>query len=603
MAKDKLGLEWNVNSDEPLYNAMIWALSIGIVIVIATLILTKPAPESFTELYFNNHTTLPEYVTLNKTYPYSFSITNLENMNKTYNYTISEEYYIMDYSCEAPELWLTNTTETNDPALYIKDNKYAVGFDYEFKNGDKISVALVTPDNKDIYRIYISDDNIIFDGKKYNMTLSQGTHRFKMSVDESYIRITLDTYKFSYTTPKAYTHGYLNFQTHDTYAEFSNVYIEKSLKYNVYVRLADAVYKEQDILNATGKYYTDTPINLTSYTVKTSFRLNAVSLELRNNTMITYDKGILNITFNNVTEKFAVDEQSTNDITTKVSNESIKIYYNNEYITSIPNTEVAIMPQIIYTNATINNFYIKSDEAPITINYKLPQTKEVSSQLLTLNSLKYMSEKQDYEPTFTNITAGLNDTTEIKQFIEQEKVYTDDYRITVTYVDRKGTFNIAMADLDKNIYSLTIGNGTARLTYRNDTLQTKDVNVTILNTNKVYIDVKNNTLAVYLNSKRIFYQTAQTTNGILLFDYDSITLTNAQLQDRNTGKTTIYKKQQSECEPILLNKYIYNDEVSIQDKYITTIKENAIFTESFDIAKIQVTLDNGQEIHYWVKQI
>jgi len=112
MTKDALGLEWNKKNnkdsgkdpDDQLYTAMIWALSIGIVVVIVTLFITRPAPESFTELYFNNHTTLPEYITLNTSYSYSFTLHNLENKNTTYNYTISTEYFDLDYTCEKPEI-------------------------------------------------------------------------------------------------------------------------------------------------------------------------------------------------------------------------------------------------------------------------------------------------------------------------------------------------------------------------------------------------------------------------------------------------------------------------------------------------------------------
>ena len=154
MAKDALGLEWNrKDPDDPLYTAMIWALSIGIVVVIATLLLTRPAPESFTELYFNNHTMLPEYISLNVSYPYSFTIHNLENANTTYNYTVSTEYYDMDYSCEKPELYLEQSNSsristTNDPTLYIKESQYNISFNYEIKDGDaRIAFRLLDINN------------------------------------------------------------------------------------------------------------------------------------------------------------------------------------------------------------------------------------------------------------------------------------------------------------------------------------------------------------------------------------------------------------------------------------------------------------------------
>lgn len=141
MAKDKLGLDWNrkkkpqkKHDDNSLYNALIITLVIGIIVVIATLLLTRPAPESFTELYFNNHLSLPEYVEENTQYNFSFSINNLENRDMGYDYVVSADLYDINYACEQAELWLeqanvtdyeelmsqsydlpTRSTETKDP--------------------------------------------------------------------------------------------------------------------------------------------------------------------------------------------------------------------------------------------------------------------------------------------------------------------------------------------------------------------------------------------------------------------------------------------------------------------------------------------------------
>jgi hypothetical protein len=599
MAKDVLGLEWHKDPDEPLYNAMIWALSIGIIIVIVTLFLTRPAPESFSELYFNNHTSLPEFVQLNNSYPYSFSIHNLENTNTTYNYTVSEEYYILDYSCEAPEIWLN--TETNDPALYIKDTTYTVGFDYEIKRGNKVSVSIVTPNNETLYILYIERNKITLNNQVFEIP-QQNTNKFKMQVNSLDTVITLNDYTYQFPTPKRYTHGYINFNTYNTYAEFTNAYIEKSLKYPIYIRIPDAQYTEYDLKNETGRYYTDQPINLTEYTVKTSFRLNAVSLDLAD-VKIRAENNTVTITDNKTVQTYTITPQPINVITAKVNSTKINIYYNDEYVANINNPNTLITPQITYNNATINDFYVKSDESPVTIKYNIPEPREVTSQLLTVNNLKYMSETPDYNPTFNNITAGLKDNVEIQDLIEQEKITADDYRISTTYVDRNGILKIAMADANKNIYSVIIHNGTARIQYLNSSLQMIDTNVTVLRTNRVYIDARNNTLSVYFNNRRIFNQKAVTTNGILLFDYENLTITNAQLQDRKTGRLTTYRKQQSDCTPILLNRYIYNNNIFIPDKGLATLNDTAIFTQPFDIAKVQVSLNNSQEIHYWVKLI
>lgn len=616
MVKDKLGLEWRAKKhpDEPVYTILIIMLLVGAAIIITTAFLTRQAPEPYTELYYNDHIELPEYVNLDTGYDYSFSIHNLENTDKTYNYTVTTEYYALDYSCESPELWLTNKTETDDPALYIREERYGLGFDYDIKKGNKISLSLVEPKGREIYTIYIENDKIWMDDKKFNITKKEGPHRLRMSVDPTYIKVVIDSQIYRFSTPKEYTHGYIQLQTYDTYAEFTSMYIErgtdidmdkgieKDSRYPIYVKLADAIYHEQILMNTTGKYYVGTPINLTSYTVKTSFRLNAVSLDLRENVKIISDKNILMVTENNVTKTFKVDSGTVNTITTKVTNKSIQIYYNDEYVTSIGNNGTEITPQITYSNATIDDFYVKSDDAPLTIKYKIPYSRDINSNLITVETLKYISGASEYNPTFTNITEGLINDVSIRELMEQEKITTENYRITTSYIDADGRLKMALAGLGGNIYSIVIDDGKARIQYTSDNRsQTEEVNVTILNNNDMYVDARNGTLAFYFNSKRIFSQKAITTGGILLFDYDNVTLTSAKLQDRNTGEIITYQEQQSECTPILVKRYSYKDGIYLPDKGTATINGTSAFNQTFDIAKVQVSLDNGQEIHYWVR--
>lgn len=155
----------DITEDNTLYNTMIWTLIIGIVIVIATLFLTRPAPENFTELYFNNHQTLPKYVNLEEKYNYEFTIHNLENRNYQYDYTVSTELYNFDLSCERPDLWLegngTRKTETDDPALYITEPIYAITFNYQLVNSKYLLFKL---DNK--YEINITEETLSFNNKK-----------------------------------------------------------------------------------------------------------------------------------------------------------------------------------------------------------------------------------------------------------------------------------------------------------------------------------------------------------------------------------------------------------------------------------------------------
>lgn len=49
---------------------------------------TTKQPESYTELYFENHEKLPNKITPNKQYTFSFTINNLENRDITYPYEV-----------------------------------------------------------------------------------------------------------------------------------------------------------------------------------------------------------------------------------------------------------------------------------------------------------------------------------------------------------------------------------------------------------------------------------------------------------------------------------------------------------------------------------
>jgi hypothetical protein len=81
-----------MEEDESLYNAMIIALSIGIVIVILTLIFMRPPPEYFSELYYTNHTLLPRFIEQDNDYSFQVTIANHEESGRTYPVRIFAEH-------------------------------------------------------------------------------------------------------------------------------------------------------------------------------------------------------------------------------------------------------------------------------------------------------------------------------------------------------------------------------------------------------------------------------------------------------------------------------------------------------------------------------
>ena len=119
------------------------------------------------------------------------------------------------------------------------------------------------------------------------------------------------------------------------------------------------------------------------------------------------------------------------------------------------------------------------------------------------------------------------------------------------------------------------------------------------------IDETNGTVTVNINDKTLTTpQLTNATNGLVAFDYQNITLLSAQAEDKDSNTIRIYKRQTNpECNPILVNRYIYNNDTTILDKHAISINGFVKFNESFDIAKVQIDLDNGEEVHFWVKSI
>ncbi|MGV8086561.1 MAG: hypothetical protein ACP5N1_02935 [Candidatus Woesearchaeota archaeon] len=629
MAKDKLGLHWK-DPDDELYTAMIWALSIGIVIVIVTLFLTRPGPESFSELYFNDHTNLPEYINLNTEYNYSFSIHNLENKNITYNYTITTQYYDLDYTCEKPEIYLelinsTRITETNDPALYIKEYVYTVRFNYELKYGNNISFKLIDINNNPRYSININNDKLYYTANNYtqqfNLNKSNNNiHRFSMRVTPLLTLITLDSQTFNLTNNISYSNGFIQLETIDTYAEFSNFQITRgTINEPVTIRFSDAKYTKYKLAKDNNSYVSNDSINLTNYTIKTVFiAYSTLDLYLKNDMIISYDKNssILSVNNSNSISNYSINTtKSNNIITTNIANNTLELYYNDEYITTINTTTNNILPKIEYTNLTISDLYIKSNDAPITISYDIEPIIPTQKSILTVNSLLSFKEnisEVETIPTVNNITAGLT-TTEKDTFMEyynQEKINYTNYRTTIAYTDksRKNVFNIALSDLNGTIYSLTLDNTnrTATLIYTsNNTTIIVESPIVSSVTNRIILNINNNNLNITHNSRQIFNIKAdKLSDGIILFDYRNIVLSLAQIQDLLTSKVITLRKQANvACDPILTNEYVYTNTLDLLDTQIATIKEKTFFNQTFDIAKVQVNINDDQEIHYWVKLI
>jgi len=663
--------------DESLYNAMIWALSIGIIIVIATLFLTKPPEESFTELYFNNHQNLPEYVELGKQYNYSFTISNLENKDTQYNYTLTADLYSLDYGCENPQLYLeqynaskyeqsketipTRRAYSKEPSLLITEPEYGISVNYEIKSGQgQIVLGLMSIYDKPKYAVIISQKDskvylIAGNSTAYSATIPQ-KGRIHLRLTPENILLTLNNQDvISAKAPEDYTRGYPFLETTSTYALLTGTYIERGKeKEAVTIEYADAQYKTEtlrqeekpgimivypkflatantaiynkiyhqptinveEISRPSVEYYVNNSINLTSYTLKVSFT-GQVTTGFEDQLTARYSRNerIIEITSNGSSQNFTIIPKTPEVLTIDIDNNIARVSLNGK----------VLMENIVLTpgqrpflkaigSPTIEEFSVKSSTEPYVITYDLNLKKSVKYASLRgedfINTIKqaiYNNESTNMNTTTTSTTLADEQELMLQKYYETERLLWPNYRFTATYKSAgNSTLKLSMQGIADTIYSINITDTKIIFSYiKNDTQINATINVTAKATNRIVFDVLDNNAVLIYNDKTVLRDSLdRASGGLLLFDYDNINLTSAQVADKNSKMVRIYRRPLAEeCAPILINSASYTSTEYIKDNERKIFNAHAIFNEGFDIAKVQVSLGNGQEIHYWVKQI
>jgi len=81
--------------EDSLYNTLIIACIIGIIVVTA-LIFTNKTNEPFTELYFEDHQNLPREIELGKEYSFRFTVHNVGGKGVNYFYEFSKDNRLLD---------------------------------------------------------------------------------------------------------------------------------------------------------------------------------------------------------------------------------------------------------------------------------------------------------------------------------------------------------------------------------------------------------------------------------------------------------------------------------------------------------------------------
>jgi len=613
------------------------------------------------------------------------------NTDTNYTYSITTELYDIDYGCVKPELYLEQTnhsvyeqllknssdmptriTSTSNPELLIREDKYNISFNYDVKNGEQIVIKFLDIDNKEKYAIVINHESKEFyfiQNKtliKGNLTLKNSEHFVRLEVSKDFMNLKIDNNIIKLQTPKDYTKGFIGLETTDSYAEITNMYIERrNVKQYVSVKVAEAKYQEftleqtptpettieyskflsnqllyykimqQPLIQSINKdsvtrYYNNLSyVNITDSTLQASFKnLQETTIGLENVFEILYNSELNTLTFNNPlnltclpNQTFHVSKASDySELKIIFGKNDAKIYFNNEYVTHINNLTLNLSrPYIQGMDAvSIKELSLKSNINPITINYVLPKVAQSVSYSTIYTAESFNTIRQLIINKTANGTSILSITPEqkatIQDFYHTENINWTNYRITATYQDitKDNTFKLSLNSLEKSLYNVVVdaANKKAFITYNKDNKSltiTKDISITGTQ-NKLQIDANNNSLAIVFDSQTLVNTKAdQYNNGILVMDYKNITLTSAQVENRDTGAIIIYKKlENTECKPIMKDRFVYQNSQIIKQGQTKKFNSYLQLSEPFDIAKVQVSLTNAnitQEIHFWVKNL
>lgn len=661
--------------DDSIYNAIIVSLIIGIIVVIITLIVARPEPETFTELYFNDHKTLPKYVEKGEIYPYSFTIANHETMDKTYNYTITKELYEFDYGCEASNLYFeekqssiyemfikgnysipTRTSEPRDPALIIKEDDYSASFNYRIRSGAGQIVIKFQSPTKEKYAVVISgkkayllefeEDKIRI--RNYDIDVKEKElNSVNIFVNNGRIKLHIGGKIIFNSKIKDYTSGSFAFETTKTYAEITSFVIGKNqIKQNVNIKFDDMEYEtvELETKNYRGKdkyelyksylkgkssaktvnfisYMAEKEIELNEYTLESIFRVikgNKVSLGLNNSFEIIYneDKNEAVIAWQSpkglrIANKNVRRGMEWHKISVDINKNKAKIYFDYQLIKEIDDLKVYSYNKPFMraydSGMSIRDFSAKSNIKPYIIRYTIPVE---SQQEITYAEIPDKAILQLAKNIMFNATS-IAEKEMLRELFEAQKTKWENYRITANYIDtnRNSTVILSFNEIDKVLYSLSIDDkhNKIEINYQKDGEQKiiKEGLLTETLYHKIDMDINKNTLSIKIDNMDVFEEEIdQASDGVLLLDYpEELRFAKLQIEDKDSNKVRILRTQEPGCRPILLKEGSFSKNILVQNEKSKIINGNIPFNEHFDIAKVQISLENEQEIHFWVTKI
>lgn len=653
-----------MGEDQGIYNAIVIALVIGIIVVIATLLFQKPQPESFTELYFNDHKALPSFVEDDERYNFSFSIVNHENQDMKYNYTVKKTLYRWDYTCETPKPYFDTAEDTpystlldrdyptptriassTDPSLLIRHDKYQINFRYRLLSGaGQVVFRLKGIDQNTLYSFVINEAK----QESYFISPLKERHTKPISIapgeiHEVYINASNESLQlivdgqivFDKKGIKKYTVGFPEIELTQSYGQISNFQIIRHrLRQNVYFRFADQEHISIDLLSrqsllgesflmdlsrATGEeqslsiqYYAEEPVNLTDYSLEFRFMIlegEKASIGIEdgfelfiypedNSTSFIYpakEMTLLNKSINVSSNSYALRFD--------VLGEQVRVTLNSELLYEVND---ARLPQQASPVIAAYNAHLKMDdlrlvslEKPIYVNYDIPSevrpkvTYTRVPDVRVYESAKVSPQQEEY----------------VRGLFEKEEINSSEYKIDGAFVDPQKNNSVLLTfnDPEKSLYSVKV-NGAQNaviITYQKDGVQkTQKVEVDLSQSiiHNIELDVKNNTLAVVLDNKEIFSEEIdETTKGLLFMDHPkTVNVPRLEVNKKDTNELRIHRNVQMVCNPVEIKDYQENQSSYIPFEDSKTFSSTFGVEDEFDIAKVEVALENGQEIHFWV---
>jgi hypothetical protein len=389
-----------------------------------------------------------------------------------------------------------------------------------------------------------------------------------------------------------------------------------------YVRVthADTEYnnleliKEELVIPDSEFYFLDNPLNfnkktethyrakkpnLTSYTLEMAFKVENKGVAINvDDISFTYDEVTKELILENKTKIKVMPVKGYQRIELTVKNDSAKVYFNKEYVAEIPHekSKEELKINTINSQADIGYVTVRSNTEPVIVNYRIPD--KAPQKTLSLPSVSLVTQLQ-------NLSSERQKEI-MTTFFEYDSIFWDNYKLRTEYsiTSINSSIKLVLTDLQKELYSIEVYNQTIELSYTKGG-EVKKVLHTLqaIPSHKILVDAKGNNITINFDNVVVLKETLdKASRGVLLIDYNNLDIDKLQVENPDTGEIRSRETSSAECSPLLIKETIYTGTAIIEKDAKKAFRTTVNFKEEFDIAKVALQLDSGEEIHFWVTQ-